>query len=302
MQPKPALILLTVVCLLSFGAEILARYDADRGDAPGLGAADHATWLIGDCRAHRSVVRGLIYQGSIDPSRVMYDRDTYVPRADGRYAKDVSLNDSNASVTRAGGLVPKHSILFSAVLALPYALLHEHGMLLFNAVQCTLLVLAVFALCRTRFATTPSFIAAVTFLADGVLINYSYNVSPDVFGALLTVGGMVMLLGSRVTWGGGALIGLSIWMRPNNAIALVAAMPRAFQRPRSLLAPAIAFGLIGGAFLLLNWYWFGNPLITTYNRTLAIEGGVASIQDHLDASIDPCFRAFSPPLWTDTLA
>lgn len=99
---------------------------------------------------------------------------------------------------------------------------------------------------------------------------------------------------------GGALMGLSVWLRPSNAVALAALLPSlvASARERAVRAD-LAFPLAGyvataGAYLVLNTVWFGSPFITSYDRVLAMTAGIRWTASHRDSMTRPFLASLLP--------
>jgi hypothetical protein len=291
----PALVAMT---LLAASAEFRFRYEP----TPAQGDAG---WLIGDCVAYRDIARSLLTYASVDYQLVNPREARRFAEAPGRTR---TATRSTVSLTRDGRLVPKHPVLFPLALALPYALLREPGLLLFNWAQCTLLVVLVYRLAR-RFVPDPAaFAAAATFLADGILRNYTYNVSPDVFSAVLLLGGTLWVweAGSARAGllAGGFVLGLAVWMRPVNLVGLAALLPAAAASFRArAFGPRLALPLAGFAagvsgYLLLNGFWFGDPFTTPYDRIVVLNDGVRSTVSHRSDMHRPFWSSLLPTLVT----
>jgi hypothetical protein len=284
--------ILVALVLLAAVAEFLHR---DPGGPP-----ERAGWLLGDGAFYRNVTRAILTEGTLDYARVN-------PRDAGRYdpgMPDVPTPlDTNASLARDGRLVPARPVLLPLALLLPYALLREPGLLVFNVLQGAALVLLVFGLARRYAGDLAAMLAAAGFLADSDLRGYLYNVSPDVFGAVLVMGGTVAAWSGRMGLAGpalgGLLLGLSLWLRPVNAVGLLALGPLLLQgirtrRPAPVLA-AVAGVLLGvSGFLALNAAWFGSPLVTPYDRLLLVRNGARETVSLRDYATRPLFESLYP--------
>lgn len=272
---KRASVFLIVLSLLTAAAEIRLRYQS----VP----LDRATWLIGDCASYRDVVRSLLEHGSADYSIVN-------PNEARRYAPgapDIATPlQSTVSLASDGTLVPIRPILMPLALILPYALLREYGLLLFNVLQCALLILMVYWLSLRFVGASAALLGACGFLAASGIRALMYNVSPDVFGAVLVLGGVLLVWRSPPSaWSlalGGLLLGFSLWLRPSNSIACVAALVPGLDWVRHRVASRglwVLAGVLTGVsgYLVLNQLWFGNAFVTCYDRILLMEGGVRRV-------------------------
>jgi hypothetical protein len=276
---------IVILCIISFGDEIAMQLSYRRGPG-GLFHCEEASWLIGDCLAYRATVRGLVDLRTLDQAIVAVDWQRYLPGS----RVTVPIQYSTVSLTKDGRLVPKHPVAFAAALAPFYLALREWGLLLFNVLQCTALVVLCHRLALLWFEPAFSALAAFGVLAEGVVTRYSYNVSPDVFGAVLVLGGAVALWSparSRPALvAGGLLLGGSLWMRPLNAIAAVVLVPlfvKSLRYPsarRELAWAVAAYAAAVALYLGLNLSWFGSPFVTPYDRVLVLTNGVRSVASH----------------------
>jgi hypothetical protein len=288
----PALIVITLFAAV---VEFQRRYEPS--------ALEEAGWLIGDGVDYRDMTRSLLAFGSLD-YRLVNPREAARYTEGGRYTRTAAR--SNVSLTDDGRLVPKHSALFALAIALPYAVAREPGLLLFNWAQSILLVLLVYWLSARYVPPDVAFVAATIFLADGILRNYTYNVSPDVFGAVLVLGGTVLVWHARPSrrrlLAGGTVLGLAVWLRPLNLVGLAALLPaavvglRARRLDSSFAWPLAGFAAGVSGYLLLNVYWFENPFTTSYDRVLVLTDGVRSIASHRSDLNRPFWSSLLPTL------
>lgn len=291
----PYPLLLLVAGLLAAGGEFLSRHD--------WGALEVAGWLVGDGGAYRDVTRSLLENRSADymlvnPQQLRRSTESRTRGSAG----------SKISQTVDGRFVPKHSLLLPLALLIPYAVGREAGMLLFNVAQCLLLLLLVYWLSLRYVSSLAAFAGAAVFLADGILRNYMYNVSPDVFGAVLVLSGFLCVWtaggSARLLFLGGVLLGLSCWMRPLNLVGLVCLLPlaaRNFEERRfgpSLAWPLAGFALGVAGYLWLNSVWFGSPLTTSYDRIVVMTNRVQSLASHRSDMNRPFWPSLLPTLVT----
>src|SRR5205823_932793 len=151
---------------------------------------EQASWLLGDCYDYRNVTRALLEHGTADYSVVQPGTERLYAPGNGL---TLSETQSNVSLTVDGRLVPKRTMLLPVVQMLPYALGREWGLLLFNWAQCLLLLLLAYWLARRYLGELPAMLGAIGFLACGNLRAFTFNVSPDIFGADLMLGGVLAL-------------------------------------------------------------------------------------------------------------
>jgi hypothetical protein len=287
---------LLALSLLTALGEFIARFTP--------GPLEQAGWLLGDCVMYRNITRALLEHRSVRFEIVAPDE---LRKFEPRPRRTRPATESEMSLRVDGVRVPKHPLLLPAVLVVPYALLREWGLLLFNVAQCALLVQMVLWLSRRYTTELSAFAAACGFLAASIVRNYTFNVSPDVFGAVLVLGGALLLLDfelvSRRLLVGGLLLGLSLWLRPSNLVGLAAGLPLltdCIRRGRWRRLAWMASGLLLGAsgYLALNYHWFGNPFTTSYDRVVTMTRGVLGLASHRDDFTRPFFSSLIPTLFT----
>jgi hypothetical protein len=204
------------------------------------------------------------------------------------------------------GLVPKHPIFMSLVSIPFYKVLGDRGLLLFNVIDCVILILLIFKLNRLFVNGLLACLTSVLYATATLLYNYVYNYSPDVFATVLIFAGLNLVLRKKY-YSGALFLGLSVFAKlPNAVLAGVALLYASWmiltERPDEThaawhknwlqLACALAFFVIALVpFGYINYVLFGSPVITGYQRT-AEHGAVAGeiqITDHVNKFNQPFF-------------
>lgn len=257
--------------------------------------AAKATFIKGDCYYYRAVIISLLE-----------DRDLLLE-------DDVSNPLNGQLAVGKHGLVPKHPIIMSLVSLPFYLLFRDLGLLLFNIITSMTLVLLMFNLNSLFFRRPIAFIAAALYATGTLFLNYTYNYSPDVFAAVLLLGGLCFVLRERF-YAGAFLLGLSVFAKlPNALLAGIILVYAAFAIWRPLRANtssppgslrgrvAVIVGIMAVFAVALvplaytNDFLFGSPFVTGYQRT-ALEGGtpgqVLSI-DHTHKFNQPLVQGLS---------
>ena len=265
------------------------------------------TFIRRDASFYATIARGLVMHASLDQRKVQ-PQSWYSGQHPG-YA-NLDMYWSDVSVGRNGTWYPKHSFLISAAAAPFYALFGVPGFLLFNAL-CVIGMLWSAYLLAVRFAPPAAAALAVLFIAAcPTLLDHTYLLSADVFNATLIALGALALFSARPATAG-ALLGLAVWARPLTAVIaapLAAAVffskgpsqgplnpPRSsaagqspsaltrFRRTldrRALLRFAIAAAVPLGAAAVANTIMYGAPWVTSYDRTLVVEGRAPAVASH----------------------
>jgi hypothetical protein len=250
------------------------------------------TFIRRDASFYATIARGLVTHGSLDQRKVQ-PQSWYSGEHPG-YA-NLDMYWSDVSVGRNGTWYPKHSFLISAASAPFYALFGVPGFLVFNAL-CVIAMLWAAYLLAVRFAPPAAAALAVLFIAGcPTLLDHTYLLSADVFNATLVALGALALFSARPATAG-ALLGLAVWARPLTAViaaplAAAVLLHRAPDR-RALLRFAIAAAVPLAAAAIANTIMYGAPWVTSYDRTLVVEGRVPGIASHRALFSNPLAAGF----------
>lgn len=234
------------------------------------------TWLGGDGGFYLNIQKSLTRYNSLNQGR-LHPHSWYNQRAD-------NVNDafSNIALGSDGEWWPKHSYLMPIV-ALPfYWLFGVLGTLLFNLLATVGSIVLCYHVAR-RFASDNAAITATLLVAfAGPFAAHSYNFSNDNFYTVLILSGLLATLHDKEK-GAGLLLGLAIWAKVTNLLfaplflAIMLTRTKSLERWKHfLLFAAIPLALFG----LANWYMFGAPWISSYQRVLVVENGLISLASH----------------------
>lgn len=269
--------------LLGLGVlEVLPRYQAEHLRERGGGRHDDASFLAGDGPYYRATVISLIEDHDLDLKN--------------NVAVDLDPPSAAVALGESGAWYPKHAILMP-IAAIPFYLVaRDEGLLAFNLVQLSALLLLMWF--GARRYTSELLAAAVTFwFAFGTMLHAAaYNFAPDVFSTLLVVAGLLATLSERA-WLSGLLLGFAVWSKWTNAVFLpLPAIQLLWCRDhRRFGSFVLGAALPIGGVLCLNQHMFGSPFITPYDRVLVMQHG----QMLLEPSNRGFFRVpFWSGLWT----
>jgi hypothetical protein len=260
---RPTLLLLFCVPL-GYLAEIAPRWDGPHGH------------MYGDCPYYRQTIVSLLGDGDLDL------RNNYPAPG-----LDAALN---VSLGQHGEWYPKGPLLLPLVSLPFYALGGDVGLLLFNVVELTALVLLLFV-CARRYASELVALAVTFWYAFGTLLRpVGYNYSPDVLSTLIVVGAFYALVTERPAWAG-TLLGLAAWAKWTNVLLLPIVAVYLLTKWRWSQIGRLAMAAAGPLLALgiLNWHMFGSPLLTPFDRV------VRTLPD----IVEPSHRTFfDVPLWS----
>ncbi len=195
------------------------------------------------------------------------------------------------------------------IITLPfYSLFGSYGLLFFNLLNSTFIILLIFNINRLFFNQYISCITAAVYAATTLFLNYTYNYSPDIFAANLFLGALYLIFVNRIYLGVG-LLGLSIFAKISNLLPAAAVLgyliwtliktdlrgceyPRSENRSIRIMLLLIVF--LGSLipFAYTNYYLFGSPFTTGYQKT-AIAGkapGEIVVSNHVDKFNQSLFK------------
>ena len=209
------------------------------------------------------VTKSIWERGSITPN---YFQETYDrARAFSENSSSVVWQDVFA-IGSEGNLRPKHSLI-SAIIAVPFFAIF--GTLGFWILQQLLFLWLLYSTYLIVEEITEESLPWTTLLATCFLSQsafYSYQFTYDLHGCALLIGGFCLMRSRPFL--GAMIMSLSVFVRPTHLLLLV---PLALARSGSLKSSKTIESLLGIAttiliFLLANYYLFGNPLLTSYQR------------------------------------
>lgn len=248
------------------------------------------TFMKGDCYYYRAVIVSLV--------------------EDGDFLLENNVPDLLIGQLAVGqeGFVPLHSILMPLVSMPFYLLFRTQGLLLFNILDCMILIVLIFKLNGLFFSHVIAFSTTILYATGTLLLDYTYNYSPDVFSTVLLLAGLYLVLRGKYYWGAIPL-GLSIFAKiPNVPLVVVILLYAVFIiwkgdgtnrsikddfRKKFTITSITAFIFIvaNTPFAYSNYLFFGSPFVTGYQR-MAVAGvdGQAVIVDHVNMFNEPLLK------------
>lgn len=180
-----------------------------------------------------------------------------------------------------GAWYPKHPLLMPVAMLPALFLFGLPGLLGFNLLVLAALGVAMFALARRYAPAGPSSAAVCALIFGTFMRGYIYNLSPDLFAALILGMGILVLLEDR-TGAGGLWLGAAVLAKVLLLVALPFGLAFAASRrgargaARFLAGCAVPLLLLGA----MNLRLFGSPFVTAYDRNVAIEDGRTLMTSH----------------------
>jgi hypothetical protein len=225
------------------------------------------SFLIGDCPYYASAAVSLLVDGDLDLRNQLKG--------------GLEVHQKQVALGLHGEWYPKHPILMSALSVPFYAGLGVAGFLVFNLLVMSCLAGVVWALCRRHVTPSLATLSTTTLLVGTFLRAYVYNYSPDLFAALLFLGGLFFVLRERPL-SGGFFLGMSVLAKITNLFGLLIVAAFACFRPDRRQTLRLVAGAIPALLLLalINSFMFGSPATTGYDRTLVLVHGEAVTVSH----------------------
>ena len=216
-------------------------------------------------------------------------------------------NDPNRAADQTsrgarGEWYPLHEYLMAVVTVPFYLLLGVNGCLLFNLVILTLLMLLLYRICLCHLDSLSAFTAVALTAFASLFTEYSYSYSLDVFSTFMLVLSYYVIIRTRCFLGGIAW-GLAVYARLANAVTLVGVLPflvtngwswpgrterdtsvgNAVQRAKPVFLFLV--GCVPAAICLLgaNWWMYGSPFLTSYERWQRFPAGSAVVSTQMSA-------------------
>jgi hypothetical protein len=235
-------------------------------------------WLFGDGAFYMNVSRGILENFSLRQEAMhphsWYDRDL-------GWNRDLDGAWSNIAIGRHGEWWPKHPILMP-ICAVPFIwAFGPIGSLVFQFVFY--LLMSVFAYrVAARVASRPAALAAAcAFAVTPWIYDRVWGFNNDVFYTVLILAAVDAVLADRPILAG-ALLGIGVFAKNTNvlyapALGLVFLFKKDWKGFAKIVVAALIPGLLYAG---MNWYFYGSPLSTGYDRILVREGGKLAQHSH----------------------
>jgi hypothetical protein len=260
----------------------------------------------------KSVTTGSFIQGDSYYYRAV--ADSLLQDGDLLVANNVAADPLNGYLAIGReGLVPKHPIIMSLISMPFYILFGSPGLLLFNVLDSIVLIFLIFKLNCLFFDPIVALITTVLYATGTLFLDYVYNYSPDIFSTVLLLGGLYLVLREKY-YIGAVLLGLSIFAKLPNALlsapillyaGFIILRGNAEQDKQQfankwivLFITAIIFLISLIPFAYTNYFLFGSPVVTGYQRMAEAgpDGQVISV-NHADEFNQPLLKGIDQSLF-----
>ena len=262
----------------------------------------HEEFLKGDCVYYQAVIVSLIN-----------DHDLLLANniSDDPLAGQLALGKN--------GFVPKHPILMPLVSGPFYILFGSHGLLIFNIIDCALLIIIIFKINRLFFGELTSLVTTILYASCTLFLDYVYNYSPDIFSSVFVLAGLYLMMVGRY-YLSAVLLGLSVFAKVTNGpIAGVILLSAGFVRSKKdsvssksfehlwqnaliTLKASVVFLVALTPFFLTNYFLFGSPFETGYQLNVVAGPATGDImfRNHADRFNQPLLMGICQILFHPT--
>ncbi len=234
------------------------------------------TFLHGDssfyATVNRSLLDGHLEQHQHQPMS-WYDQDL-------GWNRELDAGWSNIALGRDHQYYPKHPLLLPLLGTPWYALFGNNGLLLMNILMFVGALTLAFRI-GVRVVRPEAIAVTVVLLAmSPIFTRVAYSYSNDILYTVLAIWGIERFLAGDFSLSGLGF-GLSIVSKPTTALLAIPFVVWLLYKHQ--VKPLLRMATWGAppiiAWLLMNWWMFGTPWTTAYNRILVRHNGQPSTFD-----------------------
>jgi hypothetical protein len=244
----------------------------------------HESYMKGDSPYYANTAISIVHDGDLD-QRNQTDVDIFE-----KPKSSITMYNSNIAKGSAGEWYPKHSFLMPFISVPFYLAFGGIGFVVYNVFSLLVLLVIIRRVAHQFASPGAATIATVLIGLTPLFRNFAYSFCTDILSAALLVGGLGLIFARRGLLAG-IVLGLSVWAKLPNAFGVVlAGLLLVILRQWSVLL-RYTIGSVAslGVFAGFNWYQYGAPWVTGYQRVWVIRGGVSDVGDHVSS--------FSFPFW-----
>lgn len=274
-------IAVALVALVLTAADVASRY------APN-------TWINRDARFYTNVNVSLVEDGSLVQDR--FARSWY--EDDLGWNRRLDAGWSNVALGRDDHRYPKHPVLMPLLSTPLFWAFGLAGTLIFNVLMFGAIAAAAFLFARAYVAPPAAAAAALGLVLATAVREYAYDYHVDVLLLALFTTALAAMAARRGMLAG-ALVALTVTLKPTSLIWVPSVALLALERRdlRAVVRATIGGAIVLGLFALSNWWFYGRPWWSGYNRVLVRENGELVIADVGDAFSIPFEEGF-PRIWS----
>lgn len=247
------------------------------------------TWIFRDGRFYVNVATTIVEDLTLDQHA--FASSWYTGTLG--WNRDLDPGWSNVALGARGEHWPKHPWIHPLIASPVYFAVGLPGTLAWNLLMFALIASGLYRFARAYAPPAPAALAVALFVMGTAILQSAYDFSVDVLMLAAFAQGLAAVLVGRGVLAG-ACIALCVIIKPTALMLMPALVLTIAERRdgttlrRSLAAGTIALLTYAG----INWWMYGKPWWSGYNRTLVTQGGRPVVADHLDAFATPFAEGF----------
>ncbi|UJR79927.1 DUF2029 domain-containing protein [Sandaracinus amylolyticus] len=247
------------------------------------------TWIFRDGRFYVNVATTIVEDLTLDQHA--FASSWYTGTLG--WNRDLDPGWSNVALGARGEHWPKHPWIHPLIASPVYFALGLPGTLAWNLLMFALIASGLYRFARAYAPPAPAALAVALFVMGTAILQSAYDFSVDVLMLAAFAQGLAAVLVGRGVLAG-ACIALCVIIKPTALMLMPAlVLTIAERRDGTTLRRSLAAGTIGLlTYAGINWWMYGRPWWSGYNRTLVTQGGRPVVADHLDAFATPFAEGF----------
>lgn len=252
------------------------------------------TWIFRDGRFYVNVATTIVEELSLDQHA--FAASWYTGTLG--WNTDLDPGWSNVALGARGEHWPKHPWIHPLLASPVFFAFGLPGTLAWNLLMFSLIAAGLYRFARAYAEPSAAVGAVAIFVYGTALIASAYDFSVDVLMLALFAQGLSAILARRSVLAG-VCIALCVVIKPTALMLLPALVAVIFERrDRRMLARSLGAGtLVLFVYASINWWMYGRPWLSGYNRTLVTVRGAPTVADHLNAFSTP-FTEGLTRLWS----
>jgi hypothetical protein len=242
------------------------------------------TWIFRDGRFYVNVATTIVEDASLDQHA--FAASWYTGTLG--WNADLDPGWSNVALGAHGEHWPKHPWIHPLLASPVFFAFGLPGTLAWNLVMFALIASGLYRFARSYTEPAAAVGAVAIFVYGTALIASAYDFSVDVLMLALFAQGLSAILARRGVLAG-VCIALCVVIKPTALILLPALVATILERgDRRPLGRSLGAGtLLLFVYAMINWWMYGRPWLSGYNRTLVTVRGAPTVADHLNAFSTP---------------
>ncbi|MDQ3032657.1 MAG: glycosyltransferase 87 family protein, partial [Myxococcota bacterium] len=248
------------------------------------------TWIFRDGRFYVNVATTIVEDLTIDQHA--FAASWYTGTLG--WNADLEPGWSNVALGARGEHWPKHPWIHPLIASPVYFAFGLPATLAWNLLMFALIASGLYRFARAYAEPAYAAMGVAIFVLATAIRESAYDFSVDVLMLAVFAQGLAAVLSGRGVLAG-VCIALAVVIKPTALMLMPAlVLTIAERRDRRTLGRSLGAGTIALlAYAAINWWMYGRPWWSGYNRTLVTQRGAPVVADHLDAFSTPFAEGFA---------